>query len=115
MEIRCYICDSRKKIKFSRKDNKPLCGRCRTAEFDAVPYGKDADIKALLRELEARLPYLFNGLDCPGNCKCSCTNKTGCLLLTQINNNDRVIIKGIDAEDKKQKQSSTEETLSILS
>jgi len=42
----------------------------------------DANIEAAIKELEERIPELFQGPSCPNDIKCDCTYKTGCKALT---------------------------------
>lgn len=94
MELRCFICDSDNKVKISKKDNKPVCTTCNAIVYAMLPFGKGGDLKADLAELEARLPKLFIGAMCPGDCECNCTYESGCSLLTKPAQHDTVESRG---------------------
>jgi hypothetical protein len=82
--IRCYICNSIHKPTY--KDlltDAYLCAKCIKAGKEAWAVDQSSQIDALIRELEERIPDLFDDtqLACPGNCFCSCTFTDGCILL----------------------------------
>ena len=76
--MKCTICN----LEASSK-NSDLCSTCRRLVYQDIRGSRPsfwAVIEAV-QNLEYRIPDLFIGPECPGNCCCSCNYKDGCKLL----------------------------------
>lgn len=111
--MRCYICnycdeveskdllDSLQRRRVTRQyDNKDVCTSCiksskemhNTYLWSTKVGGKNSGIEDLIDELRERIPGLFVGPECPleftrgAKHTCSCTFKTGCMMLINKDN-----------------------------
>lgn len=67
------------------KDTCPKCRKILKEEAPGIPlYGDGlAQLDEAIEELNARIPGLFVGPECPGSCFCDCTYEGGCKLLNK--------------------------------
>lgn len=91
--MHCYICDfcedldgnGWNKVTVDPILDKPICKVClaaaKQARFGSVELSESVTLDQLVKELESRIPALFDPTlpVCPGNCACNC-EKT-CILL----------------------------------
>lgn len=97
---RCYICDycddvdvgislsdyreradKTNRVNFDKVVNEFVCRECRRVAstsnkeletHNAAGYSPASDIQSMIEELERRIPELFVGPVCPGDCSCDC-------------------------------------------